>query len=457
MGTGEGAFRNEQRQGDLPEGRIHVGIVYVIPPNNPRVLGTRLIKEVAALGEAGIRTSVLCPQVDAGQPEKERLNSFITVYRKAVPMPSRLERALSSWTLYFPLWRPIIERFVEDHGIDVLHVRDLPMLRTVLTVANRRRVPIVADFYENWPAAQESYRGDRSWYYRMAMSFSRGQFLYRWYERSLVARCERIIVVVPEAAERFVSSGTPEGKIVVVSNTEDDSTLNVPEIDIEGTEFDIFRDRWVAIYHGNAGVHRGLDTVVKAIPAIVERVPNFLFLAVGIDEEWRARLEELARSLKIPSHLQIRGWTPFETCVRYILASRVGLVPHADYEHTRTTVPHKLFQFMLCGRPVVVSDCRPLKRIVRSAEAGAVFRAGDPLSFARTVVELAGDSERCRVFGENGAQAARTTFAWKKDAARLVSMYREIAQAQQRDTTPGRFVEGAFSEEGSQFKGGPER
>lgn len=406
---------------------MHIGIIYIIPPNNPARLDPRLIKEVSALDAAGFRVSVLCPKGDDEQPEIETLNSRAVVYRKTVPIPSRTKKAVSSWTLRFFAWQSVIEQFLDDLGIDVLHVRDLPMLRTTLAVAAGKPIPVVADFYENWPAALESYRGDRSWLYRTMMTLSRGQFLYRWYERRCVRRCERVVVVVPEAAQRFLDSGFPPDKFVVVSNTEDETTVETPQIDLNARDLDLFRDRWVAIYHGSVGAHRGLDTVLRSIPEIVERIPNFLFLAVGVDENWSERFKKIATDQGVESHVAIHGWTPGETCIRYVLASQVGLVPHNDFEHTHTTVPHKLFQYMACSRPVVVSDCRPLKRIVEASGSGVVFRANDPKDFARKIIQLADEPEACHRYGEHGRQAAMTTFSWKHDAARLVEMYREIA------------------------------
>ncbi len=376
------------------------------------------------MGAAGIRVSVLCPRVHDAQPEVERLHPGVHVYRKTVPAPVVLKRVWSSWVLRFPAWQRVLEQFVEDHRVDVLHVRDLPMLRTTLAVGKRWGLPVVADFYENWPAAVESYRGDRSRLYQLIISLSRGQFLYRWHERRSVRHCERIVVVVPESAERFTKAGFSPEKFVVVSNTEDETTLKIPET---APKDEGLNGRWVAIYTGSVGAHRGLDTVFRAVPEIVRQIPNFLLLVLGVAEPWSSKLREMARLLDVEAHIEIRGWTPLETCLDTVLSSQVGLVPHNDFEHTQTTVPHKLFQYMLCGRPVVVSDCRPLKRIVTEAEAGLVFRANDSHDCARAIIQLAGDDEACRQYGDNGRKAAKTTFAWKNDASRLVNMYREMA------------------------------
>lgn len=405
---------------------MHIGMIYVIPPASPTNLDPRLLKEVSALGPAGFRVSVLCPQIDGRSPDDHALMPNVDLVPAAVPLPTLLGRISSSWTLRFPLWRPVIERFVEEREIDVLHVRDLPMVRTTLSVARPRNIPVVADFYENWPAAQESYRGHRSGLYQRYIRFSRGHVLYRRYERRCVDQCARIVVVVPEAIDRFRDAGFREDRFVVVSNTEDESTIALPKPGPVPDELALMEGRWTAIYHGNVGPHRGLETVIRAIPRIVETVPNFLLMIFGSSDQWMSRLRDLVRSLGVEEHLEVRGWTPLSTCLTAGRLSQVGVVPHEDFEHTQTTIPHKLFQYMMLGIPVVVSDCRPLRRVVNQSEAGVVFRAGDPADCARVIRRLASDPARCQALGTNGRRAASSTYAWKRDAARLVEMYHEI-------------------------------
>jgi glycosyltransferase involved in cell wall biosynthesis len=415
---------------------MHIGFIWVPPAKSPIGLDPRVLKEIGSLGEEGFRISVLSSRLHDGQPETEALTPTITIYRKIIQEPSIFSKAWTSWTLHFPAWKPVIEEFVLNCGIDVLHVCDLPMLRTTLSVARRRAIPVVADFFENWPAAVESYRGDRSRLFQALMTISRGQFLYRRFERQSARECEGVVVVVPEAIDRFLKAGVPQKSVVVVSNTEDETTLQIPKINLKSDEFDLFRDRWVAIYHGSVGAHRGLDTAIRGVKEITKHVPNFLMTILGAHGEWGDKLKRMAGALGIENHVTIRGWTPYETCLRYVLASQVGLVPHNDFEHTQTTVPHKLFQYMLCARPVVVSDCRPLKRIVEAAGAGPVFRASDSQDFARTIVRLALDPELCRRYGASGRKAATTIFSWKHDAARLVAMYREIANRNASHRSP---------------------
>jgi glycosyltransferase involved in cell wall biosynthesis len=81
---------------------------------------------------------------------------------------------------------------------------------------------------------------------------------------------------------------------------------------------------------------------------------------------------------------------------------------------------------MICGKPVLVSDCKPLKRIVEQANAGAIFRANDEKNLAKTLLQMAAFPEVLIEMGKNGQKAALGPLSWKKDAQLLVDMYRQF-------------------------------
>jgi glycosyltransferase involved in cell wall biosynthesis len=311
---------------------------------------------------------------------------------------------------------------------DVLHVHDLPLVEVALDCPARRTRPVIADLHENWPAAMQAWRAARPAWKRWLGALRRPDFLMRRFEVRCVSQCERVIVVVPEAAERLLSAGIAKQRIVIVSNTEDESTMPDP-LPIPSDEVkQILAGRWTICYVGGIGPHRGLDTVIRGLPEIRRQVPNLLLLVVGAKGSQGDRVEQLANEVGAGESVRVESWAPYEKCLEFMQASQACVVPHNAFEHTQTTVPHKLFQYMYCGTPVIVSDCRPLKRIVEDSGAGVVFRANDVCDFARTVVRLARDAALCRTCAENGVIAARTNYAWRNDARSLVAMYNDLAQ-----------------------------
>ena len=130
--------------------------------------------------------------------------------------------------------------------------------------------------------------------------------------------------------------------------------------------------------------------------------------------------------------MRFEGWQPQARLKSYILGSAVCLVPHLRTPHTDATIPHKLFHYMYFGRPVVVSDCRPLARIVRETEAGLVYPAGDPKALAEALVTLAGDRARAEEMGAHGREAVLKRYNWDVTVRGLIEMYRTLSTGRKR-------------------------
>ena len=83
---------------------------------------------------------------------------------------------------------------------------------------------------------------------------------------------------------------------------------------------------------------------------------------------------------------------------------------------------------MIMKKPVIVSSCKPLKRIVEDTGSGLVFNVNDSKSLADCLLKLYEDrSEIAKKYGDNGHQAALGEYSWKNDSGRLVKMYNDLA------------------------------
>lgn len=386
----------------------------------------RVEKEARALLGAGFAVGLLAMLV-GDRPPQEITGDGLHLFRAAVPPDSRWARRLKVVSLLEKGWLEPLDRFITEFRPDVLHVHDFPMVKTVLRVAEPRGLPVVADLHENMPAALRAWRAGLPPARRAKAALLHNYYLWRFFERQLLARCARVIVVVPEAAERLLRYGLDSARLAVVSNTEDETTFDIGSIAAD--VITRYKPFWVACYVGGVGPHRGLDTAIRAAPLVAAHIPAFKLVIVGVkDDRQAAPLRRLIGDLGADDQVEIVGWQPSDRVNSYIAASAACLVPHNDSEHTQTTIPHKLFQYMLAGKPVVVSSVRPLQRVVQQTGAGLVFDAGDPSSLAKALVRLYQEPRLQQELGRNGQKAARTSFSWRHDAGRLVGLYEGLAR-----------------------------
>jgi hypothetical protein len=82
---------------------------------------------------------------------------------------------------------------------------------------------------------------------------------------------------------------------------------------------------------------------------------------------------------------------------------------------------------MLLKKPVIVSDCTPLSRIVRDADCGLIFQSNNVEDFIIQVKKLYNDPEMRERFGENGYKAVHNKYNWDFTKLELVNLYKKIA------------------------------
>jgi glycosyltransferase involved in cell wall biosynthesis len=112
----------------------------------------------------------------------------------------------------------------------------------------------------------------------------------------------------------------------------------------------------------------------------------------------------------------------------FIAASDVGILPFHRTVQTDAGLPHKLFQYMLLGKPVAASGCRAIARVVAGARCGLLFEPGNDAAMAEVLVELT-DRQVRDTLGENGRRAIVDRYQWTFAAEHLVGLYDRLSRS----------------------------
>jgi glycosyltransferase involved in cell wall biosynthesis len=404
--------------------RIGMVLQHPYPPD------IRVEKEARILRAAGHKVHLLSYRSSRKEePTEETLEGLILrrVASERLHLKT-VERWLNSLRYFLDFqnryWDVQMSRFVRDFGIEALHVHDLPPLGTALSVAQRAGIPIISDLHENYPASLELrdmiQPGSRS---RLNPSPR------RWfaYENRALRHVSKIIVVVEEAKERLIKEhGLPEDRISVVMNVED--VDHFENIKIETDILSRYQDFFTMVYVGGGGKHRGLETAIKAMGYLRDSMPDLKLVLIGPGGSEAEDLQALADKEGVRERVELIGWQPFSKIPTYISASRIGLVPHLQNPHTDTTIPHKIFQYMLMSKPVVVSSCQPLKRIVEEAGCGLAFQANDPQDLAKRIQELYVNPQLQVDCGRHGREAVLKRYNWVIEGQKLCFLYHSLSK-----------------------------
>jgi glycosyltransferase involved in cell wall biosynthesis len=360
----------------------------------------RVKKEGFTLLEAGYALGVMCPPIE-GRPEYEVWRG-IEVFRPAVlgKSASVVDKLLYQSTYVSPAWVAAYREIIARFRPDVLHVHDIWLGRSAFMARTNQRV--VLDLHENMPAAVVQYLPGYKGLKKLFNAIVKPYWRVLRYERSLLAKSDLVLVVVEEAARR-VREAHPMLDPARVVNVE-----NLESKDFVATPADpkplIPQDEFSILYVGGFGPHRGIDTLIRAMRVLKDwKVAARLYL-VGAREgaDYLEMLRDIVRQEDVADRVEIVGWVPSDMVLSYITQASVCSVPHHSNDHTDSTIPHKLFQYMIAARPVLVSTSQPLARSVTAAGAGAVFIAGDAVDCARKLRELTESPERRAQYAASG-------------------------------------------------------
>jgi len=237
------------------------------------------------------------------------------------------------------------------------------------------------------------------------------------YEDHILQKCDRFIVVVKESLDRFKQKDYYKTGIIV-SNTKDPglwSFKNLPDLN----------KKLKVTYVGTVQDLRGLDTAIMAMKYLNQEEYELNIVGIKLGSLIHKDFLRIMEEYKI-RNVNLVEWLENESAAfSYINNSHICIIPHKNSGLTQTTIPHKLFMYMAIGRPVLVSDVAPLKRIVSESNCGLVFKAEDPCDFSDKLKKMK-NTELLQQLAINGRRAIENTYNWAHDKERLLKMYSEL-------------------------------
>jgi glycosyltransferase involved in cell wall biosynthesis len=366
----------------------------------------RVENEIEALSEAGHEIHLAC-FTRKNRPENEK-NETCHIHRKAISgLVYKSSVAALTFPVYFKFWRKFIRHLMREFRIDAIHVHDLPLTEVAAGICRQNNIPLTVDLHENWPAYLRISKHTQSLAGRLLSPNK------RWvdYEKKSLAAADHIIVVVREAAQRLIMVGLDPDRIKVVSNT-----LNLKHFRITPKEKS--GDDIILFYAGGLTYHRGLQVVIQAMAEIAQPKIKCWILGEG---SYKTELENLVSTLGLEEQVIFKGWQPYEKMTEMMMEADYTLIPHLRSDHTDSTIPHKLFQYMYAKKPVIASNCIPIERIISETNSGYIYPSARFENLARILQNL--NEVEKNELGYNGARWVQQKYNWNQDSSVLIEIY----------------------------------
>lgn len=212
--------------------------------------------------------------------------------------------------------------------------------------------------------------------------------------------------------------GVPAGKISVIPHgthlvLQADKDLLKSRYNLAGKQ--------VLSTFGLLGSGKSIETTLDALPSVIEKHPDVVFLIIGKThpsivkeegEKYRTMLEEKVAGLKLESYVRfVNEFLPLHQLIEYLQLTDIYLFTSKDPSQT---VSGTFSYAISCGCPVISTPIPHAKEVLKE-EGGVIFDFQNAEQLSVAISGLLKDEKRRARISVKGLQAMAST-AWENSA-----------------------------------------
>jgi len=171
--------------------------------------------------------------------------------------------------------------------------------------------------------------------------------------------------------------------------------------------------------------HKGIDTVIKALPAVRAAVPGARYAVAGVGTV-RPHFERLVADCGMGDAVRFLGFVPDDELPALYNAVDVYVGASRRYDLLAEGFGIAIVEASACGLPVVGGRAGGVPDAVRDGETGILVDPDDAGAVAHGITRLLDDAELRRRMGAAGRRAVETYYNWDRVARDLMEIDREF-------------------------------
>jgi glycosyltransferase involved in cell wall biosynthesis len=356
---------------------------------------TRLKKEAEALAQNNAEVQVIVWERGWSFPKNDARYDVCSFHPWKVPLGAESPLV---W-LFYPLWWLFIASHLIASDYEAIHAVNFDVFVPALIIAKCRKKKIIYDVFD--------FYGD--------MFSIPVRNVIRTVDLSLMQFADGIIIADESRTEQIHRSLSET--IIVVNNSPSRTAfkrLSLPEKTKK--DFTLF-------VGGAISVDRHVDKLITA----VQHLNNVELVVMGYSKSTKLTKKLLRMCSGMTNVSLSMGGVPHEDIIgQTAIADLIVALYDPSVPNNRYSSPNKLFEAMLCGKPVLVSDSTSMAAIVREERCGCVVPFGDTTGIREAISTLRSDPKLCETLGQNGKAAYNAKYDWTIMEKRLVDFYDRI-------------------------------
>jgi phosphatidylinositol alpha-1,6-mannosyltransferase len=252
---------------------------------------------------------------------------------------------------------------------------------------------------------------------------SLGAISQRLYNRSISAMhaADAVVTVSNWTARQILELGIAPDKVKVIYNGVDHQRFYPGPADETIQARHRLEGKRMILTVARLDPRKGHETVLRAIPAILKKIPNLIYLIVG-DGPHRTALERVVSSLGIGDQVVFAGGMNdreipayYRTCEVFVQPNR--RMPDGDDEGFGLV----FLEAGACRRPVVGGRSGGVPEAVLDGQTGILVNGNSVEETAEAIIRLLSDPELSSRMANKGWSRSRS-FDWRETAVRFRSL-----------------------------------
>ena len=286
--------------------------------------------------------------------------------------------------------------------LDIIHCNDLNALPISVAVKafSSKPLKIVYDCHE-YQTEVKSMKGFK-------------QTLARWLEGWLIKYTDVTLTVSNAIAEEYVRLYKVE-KPRLVLNTP--PYKQVEKTDVYRQKFNIDKDASIFLYQGGISAGRGIEVTLDAFKVLPD---NLVIVFMGYGELTSLVEEASTQHKNIFYHPAVSP----SVLLEHTAAADYGIcfIDNICLNYYYC-LPNKMFEFMMAGLPVIVSNLPEMKRIVEQYKVGLVADNSNPQALREAVTSI---HKLDKQETQENVEKVKQVFNWQQQEKVLLEAYKDI-------------------------------
>lgn len=267
----------------------------------------------------------------------------------------------------------------------------LPAAVAGYVISKLKRCPFVLDIRDLWPSVAVEI-GELKGNKMISVANRIEGFLYK--------RASAITCTTQRFVNHIVSKGATKSKVFHLPNGTVPEFFNPDLSDTTIRQRLAIQQDFVIGFCGNHGLAQSMENTMETAK-LLRNHKDIKFLFVG-EGPVKTAIQQYALSNKLDNVI-FHPEVPINKISNYINSCNLMLVTLRKADLFSSFIPSKMFDYMACCKPIILTVDGEAREIMEEAGGGIYVEADDPLALSKAILQLkASPPEHLKEMGENG-------------------------------------------------------